>query len=285
VTLADERGVRRLKKIAVVIGALLLLGVGYRVLGVYELRSGECSPRQPRRFANTYPRRLVVMTYNIEGHATLLKSHHLADIAAEIRKYRPDVVGLNEVHRNTWQARFSDHTRDLARLTGMNVVFGRSYTFLGGDFGNAVLTRGQILHSEVHKLPGIGEPRSLLEAVIGINGGIIEFYVAHTAAWASLNEKPRDLQLQCINHHVLASAHPYILVGDLNAPPGSAEVSKFLDLNTLQFVGDSRSATHKVMEQRLDYILVDPGWKVRAARVLDEGPSDHRPVIAELAHP
>lgn len=276
---------RRLKKAAIAIAALVLLGVGYRVLGVYEFRSGECTARHPRRFANTYPSRLLVMTYNIEGHATLLKSHHLEEIAAEIRKYRPDVVGLNEVHRGTWQARFGDHTRDLARLTGMNVVFGRSYTFMGGDFGNAVLTRGQIVRSEVHKLPGVGEPRTLLETIIRINGGVIEFYVAHTTAWASMNEKPRGVQLQCINHHVTASAHPYILVGDLNAPPGSAEVVKFLDLNTLQFVGDTRSATHKVMEQRLDYILADPGWKVRASRVLDEGPSDHRPVIAELVHP
>jgi len=276
--------VRRLKKIAIVIAAIVVLGVGYRVLGVYEFRSGECSPRQPRRFANTYPPRLVVMTYNIEGHATLLKSHHLKDIAAEIRKYQPDVVGLNEVHRGTWQARFGDHTRDLARLTGMNVVFGRSYTFLGGDFGNAVLTRGQVLRSEVHKLPGIGEPRSLLETVVRVNGGIIEFYVAHTAAWASLNEKPRGLQLQCINHHVNASGHPFILVGDLNAPPESSEVSKFLDVNTLQFVGDVKQPTHKIMGQRLDYILVDPGWQVRNVRVLDEGPSDHRPVVAELIH-
>jgi endonuclease/exonuclease/phosphatase family metal-dependent hydrolase len=40
-----------------------------------------------------------------------------------------------------------------------------------------------------------------------------------------------------------------------------------------------------VLEQRLDYILTDPGWKLRSARVLDDGPSDHRPVLAELVHP
>ena len=56
---------RRLKKPAIVIAAILLLGVGYRVLGVYEFRSGECAARQPRKFANTYPSRLVVMSYNI----------------------------------------------------------------------------------------------------------------------------------------------------------------------------------------------------------------------------
>jgi len=285
VRFADTRVVRRVKKIATVIAAILLIGIAYRVLGVYELREGECSARKARKFASTYPKHLTVMTYNIEGHASLLKNHHIEEIAEEIRKQRPDVVGLNEVHRGTWQARFGDHTLQLAKLTGMNVVFGRSYTFMRGDFGNAVLTRGQILSSEVHELPGIGEPRTLLETVIRVNGGVIEFYVGHTTAWASLNQKTRDLQLQCMNELLDASAFPFILVGDLNAPPDSSEVAKFLDVNTLQFVGDVKTATHKIMGQRLDYILADPGWKVRSTRVLDEGPSDHRPVVAELVHP
>ena len=82
------------------------------------------------------------MVFNIEGHASLLRSDHIEQIAAVIRKYNPDVVGINEAHRHTWQSRFEDHTEQLRLLTGMNVAFGRSYRFLGGDFGNAVLTRG-----------------------------------------------------------------------------------------------------------------------------------------------
>jgi endonuclease/exonuclease/phosphatase family metal-dependent hydrolase len=276
---------RILKRAAVVIAAIVILGVGYRVFGVYRFRAGECSARAPRHFSLTYPKHLLVMTYNIEGHASLLKPHHIEEIAATIRRYHPDVVGLNEVHRRTWQARFGDHTQQLAKLTGMNVVFGTSYTFLGGDFGNAVLTRGQIVKSEVHEMPGIGEPRTLLETILRINGGTIEFYVGHTSAWASLNKKARGVQLQCMNEHLNASAFPFILVGDLNAPPDSEEIAKFLDRNTLQFVGDRHAPSHKLMEKRLDYILADPGWQVRWSRVPDEGPSDHRPVIAELTHP
>lgn len=276
---------RVVKRVAIVIAAIVILGVGYRVLGVYRFRAGECSARPPRKFSLTYPKQLLVMTYNIEGHASLLKPHHIEEIAATIRRYHPDVVGLNEVHRGTWQARFGDHTKQLAKLTGMNVVFGTSYSFAGGEFGNAVLTRGQIVKSEVHEMPGVGEPRTLLETILRVNGGTIEFYVGHTAAWASLNSKARGVQLQCMNSHLNASAFPFILVGDLNAPPESEEIAKFLDRNTLQFVGDRKAPSHKLMEQRLDYILADPGWQVRWSRVADEGPSDHRPVIAELTHP
>jgi endonuclease/exonuclease/phosphatase family metal-dependent hydrolase len=276
---------RRLRIVGTVVTILFIIVVAYRVLGVYEFRSGDCTAVAPRKFASTYPKRLVVMSYNIEGHASLLSSEHIAEIAKTIRKYNPDIVGINEAHRHTWQARFGDHVEQLRRLTGMNAVFGRSYVFARGEFGNAVLTRGQILSADVHELPGTGEPRTLLETVVRVNGGTVELYVTHTTAWASINQATRDTQLHCINAHVRASRHPFILVGDLNAPPDSAEISRFLDRNVLQLAGDAKEPTHKVMEQRLDYILADPGWQVRSARVLDDGPSDHRPILAELVHP
>lgn len=275
---------RVLKRTLLAVGVLVLVAVTYRVLGVYEFRSGECTALKPRRFASTYPKRLVVMSFNIEGHASLLSDDHIRKIGEVIRFHRPDIVGINEAHRKTWQARFGDHVAQLERLTGMRAAFGRSYRFLGGDFGNAVLTRGQIVAADVKALPGTGEPRTLLETVVRVNGGTIQFYVTHTAAWASVNQAVRDRQLQCINAHLQASGYPYILTGDLNAPPESREVTRFLDRNVLQLAGDPRAATHRVMEQRLDYILADPGWTVRSARVLDDGPSDHRAVIAELIH-
>lgn len=275
----------RIWKFLAVVLVLILAIVAYRVLGVYEFRAGECSARPPAVFRATYPSKIIVMSFNIEGHATLFDGDHIEEIAETIRKYQPDLVGLNEVHRNTWQSRFGDHTETLAKQTGMNIVFGRSYRFAGGDFGNAVMTRGTVVSSEVHNLPGTGEPRTLLESVVRLNGGTVAFYVTHTTAWASLNRETREVQLACINQHVQASPFPYILAGDLNAPPSAPEISGFLAQNVLRLAGDPTEATHRVMEQRLDYILTDPGWRVGTARVLDDGPSDHRPVIAELIHP
>lgn len=276
---------RILKRTLFIMAVIVSAALAYRVLGVYEFRSGECTALRPRKFASTYLKRLVVMTYNIEGHASLLRADHIEEVAKTIRRYNPDVVAINEAHRRTWQARFGDHVEELSRRTGMNAVFGRSYTFLGGEFGNAVLTRGTIVKADVHKLPGTGEPRSLLETVVRINGGIVEMYVTHTTAWASVNRATRDRQLQCVNAHLRASGFPFVVAGDLNAPPESEEIARFLNRNVLQFVGDAKTPTHRLMEQRLDYILADPGWTVRSARVLDDGPSDHRPVLAELIHP
>ena len=97
-----------------------------------------------------------------------------------------------------------------------------------------------------------------------------------TSARAAADEVPQLV-------HVRASAYPYILVGDLNAPPDAHEMAEFLDQDAA-VRRRSKTPTHRMMEQRLDYILGDPGWTVRSARVLDDGPSDHRPVLAEFIH-
>ncbi len=265
--------------------SVLILILAYRVLSVYQFRPGFCEATAAApAIAATYPRRLLVMTYNIEGHAELIRGDHIARVADVINEIQPDVVGLNEVHRRTWQSRFSDTVDELRRRTRMNAVFGESYQQLGGQFGNAILTRGRIVSHDVYKLPGIGEPRSLLEATIDIGGGQIEFYVTHLAAWEQLNRGIRGDQLECLAHHVRASAHPFVLTGDINAPPESPEVASFLKKPFLQICGKDIEPTQKIMKSRIDYIFADRGWRILQARTLDTGPSDHRPVIAELVH-
>lgn len=264
--------------------SILLIVFCYRVFSVYEFRAGQCvADPEPRALTPTYPKRLIVMTYNIQGHAALVNSHHVARIAETIRMVNPDIVGINEAHIRTWQSRFKDHVEQLRLATGMNAVFGESYEQMGGQFGNAILTRGQIMKHELYRLPGAGEPRSLLKATIRINDGTIDFYVTHLVAWEKLNRVSRANQLQCLARHVRSSDHPYILVGDLNAPPESPEIKEFRQNTALQACGPT-DFTHRVMNLTIDYIFADRGWKVASARTLDTGPSDHRPVLAELIH-
>lgn len=274
----------RRRRILFIFLAVFAVIFGYRFIAIYEFRAGECHAPQPRVFASTYPGRLVVMVWNVQGHATLLRGEeHITQIADAIAKIKPDIVGINEAHRGTWQARFGDHIETLRRRTGMNGVFGESYDFLGGRFGNAILTRGTIVKADVHRLPGTGEPRSLLEAVVDVNGGRIEFYVTHLTAWEKFNRATRRVQLGCLANHVRASAHPFILAGDLNAAPDSPEITEF-SANTVLQAPAHLPPTHRVMKKQLDYIYADRGWTVVSARVLDIGPSDHRPVVVELVH-
>ena len=111
--------------------------------------------------------RLRVMSYNVGGHGARWSRRHVERLAAAISEAAPDVVGLQEVHRGTRHSRLEDQAEELARLTGMAVHFGKSFDMGGGEFGNAVLTRGEVRSASIHPLPGPGEPRTLLHTRLG----------------------------------------------------------------------------------------------------------------------
>jgi endonuclease/exonuclease/phosphatase family metal-dependent hydrolase len=282
--------------------SIILLVFVYRVFAVYTVRSGECRPRAVdpslRRLTRdefgvkvSYPERegfpvqtrpLVVLTYNISGHSELLDGDHIRKIAEVINRVHPDIAGLQEVHRKTWQSRFHDQLTDLERLTGMRGYFCKSYVQGSGEFGNAILTRGTMVAAINHPLPSMGEPRVLLEAVIQIDGATINVYVTHLTTWGSLNRKSRREQLECLARHVPASRWPYLLMGDFNAPPDAPEIEEFIKTRPGILAGENIPITHPIMKRRIDYIFADWGWQVRSARALAIGPSDHYPVVAEL---
>jgi endonuclease/exonuclease/phosphatase family metal-dependent hydrolase len=282
--------------------AIGVLAFAYRFFTVYTVRSGECRPKpvDPRlqfvtrdeegtkvRFPERagFPqqsRPLVVMTYNISGHSALLDGEHIRKIADVINRIHPDIAGLQEVHRKTWQSRFRDQFADLEQMTGMHGTFCKSYVQGKGEFGNALLTRGTVLSAINHPLPSVGEPRVLLESVVQLDGATINVYVTHLTTWGPINRASRREQLECLSRHVPTSRWPYLLTGDFNAPPSSPEVAAFLNGHPGQLAGPDIAITHPLMRERIDYIVADYGWQIDSARAVPIGPSDHYPVVAEL---
>jgi len=278
-----------------ILGAMGFIALMYRVTFVYQLRPGRCvvaAPAAETRDASASApaahRSIRVLSYNIEGHAALIHPGHLAEIARVIREQRADVVALQEVHRGTWEARFRDQAAELQRLTGMTVRFGPSFGAFGGEFGNAILARGRLSDIVVVPLPSFGEPRSLLRARVEVDGADFDFMVAHLAAWGGLNRRIRTTQAQCLAEQAHAAAQVgepgrrFVLCGDFNAPPDSAELAALLDGRLMTFCGLASEPTHPLLGQRIDYVLAGPGWAVGETAVVHTGPSDHWPVVAEL---
>jgi endonuclease/exonuclease/phosphatase family metal-dependent hydrolase len=234
---------------------------------------------------------LRVMTYNVGGHGARWSAGYLEKVAAVIAAAAPDVVGMQEVHRGTRPSRLADQAAELGRLTGMAVHFGPSFTLeKGGEFGNAVLARGAVLSAAVRPLPGPGEPRTILSARLALaphdanhaKDAELDFHVTHLAAWGRFGRAARSVQIAGLVETLQQSPGPFILAGDLNAPPGAPEIGALLASELFRKCGDGVAVTHKLMRQQIDYVFAGPGWTTVSHRVIRSGPSDHWPVLVEL---
>jgi endonuclease/exonuclease/phosphatase family metal-dependent hydrolase len=225
--------------------------------------------------------RVKFMSYNIQGHAAARRPDFMPKLAEVIASVQPDVVGLQEVHCRT-RVGPVHQGEVLASLTGLNLAFGRSCGMDGGDYGNAVLTRGEIKSSFVHPLPGSGEPRSVLQTDISIGGTDLTFFVTHLAAWGRLLRVARMKQIAELGDITARGSLPHVLVGDFNVPPGADEIRTLLSHGHLRVIGDAREATFPMTRQRLDYIFADPRWELVATDVVRRGPSDHWAITAEM---
>lgn len=232
------------------------------------------------------PFRLRVLSYNIHGRAHRFDRRYLERIARVIREAEPDVAGLQEVHRGGWIARYEDQAEQLAKLTGLTARFGPSFGEPGDEFGNAILTRGEIRGAEVVPLPAPGEPRTVLHARVAFPGEWEEelhVYATHLAAGFGPSRSARTLQASALLERLRLSNGPFVVVGDFNASPRAPELRTFLSADLFRLCGEGETAcTHRILRQRIDWVLADPGWTTVASRVLQAGPSDHLPVLAEL---
>lgn len=222
------------------------------------------------------------MTYNIKGQAALWRRDHIQKIGRVIRDAEADIVGLQEVHRGTFLSRRRDQPAELEEASGMRVCFGPSFGDEHRAYGNAILTRGTIEESHVARLPGTGEPRSVFVATIAVGGARVQVFVTHLSAWGRFGRGSRLLQAEAVAHLAEASKLPFILMGDFNSNPSSAELAAFHDGKFVMSCFVEKVITHRATRQCLDYIFVDPAWSIRESRVLQTGPSDHWPLIAEL---
>ena len=224
---------------------------------------------------------LKVMSYNIQGHAARRAKGYLERLAETIVAERPDLVGLQEVHRRTPASRGEDQAETLARLTGLEVHFAPSLAMGEGEFGNALLVAGEVRSAAAHPLPSAGEPRTVLESQVSVHGTDLRFLVTHLAAWGRLGSTRRARQVGHLTSRLRSLDGPFVLVGDLNAPPDAPELRHLMAAELFRSCS-GLECTHRMMRQCIDYVFADPGWTTVASRVVRAGPSDHWPVVVEL---
>jgi endonuclease/exonuclease/phosphatase family metal-dependent hydrolase len=245
------------------------------------------------------PVRLV--TYNTHHGVGDDGRHDLPRLATVLAAADADVICLQEVDRHFGpRSENVDQALLLARALDMQLAWGPAIDEprpggQRGEYGNALLSRLPILVSDVHRLPGGGEPRCALRTMIELDGGALWVTTTHL----SRKSGDRAAQAAAVADLHTAPMETGVVVGDFNTSPDAPELAalreKFADAWELANERDDRSGwrfwqhdeghTHPARSphRRIDQAWVTPGVAVAVAQVLEgAGASDHLPLMIDL---
>jgi endonuclease/exonuclease/phosphatase family metal-dependent hydrolase len=250
------------------------------------------------------PVRLV--TFNTHHGVGEDARHDLPRLAKLLASVDADVICLQEVDRY-----FGDRSEDvdqallLSRALDMQLAWGpaidepRPGNQPPRQYGNALLSRLPILVSDVHSLPGGGEPRSALRTMLELDGGTLWVTNTHLSTGQPGRRAEQVATLAALHTDSMAAG---VLVGDFNAGPDAPELAplygRFADSWDLagdrgdragwRFWQRDEGHTHPARSphRRIDQVWVSSGVGVATAQVLDaEGASDHLPLMVDLLVP
>jgi endonuclease/exonuclease/phosphatase family metal-dependent hydrolase len=233
-----------------------------------------------------------VMTYNIHHGEGLDGKLDLERIATVITNAGADLVGLQEVDRGVTRTQRRDLPAELAKLTGMAVVFSNNYSFQGGEYGNAVLSRFPVLSATNthYRMVRPGEQRGLLQATVQVAGRPLIFAVTHIDHRADDTERLTNV----VEIHGLFPAPnslPVLLCGDFNDTPGSRTQIRLKErfMDAWEAVGQGTGFTHPSDQprKRIDYQWISRGAPLRPTKawIPATTASDHAPLVIEWEWP
>jgi endonuclease/exonuclease/phosphatase family metal-dependent hydrolase len=248
------------------------------------------------------PVRLV--TFNTHHGVGKDRRHDLPRLATVLAAMDADVICLQEVDRY-----YGDRSEDvdqallLSRALDMQLAWGpaidepRPGEPAARQYGNALLSRLPILISDVHRLPGSGEPRSALRTMVELDGGTLWVTATHLTTHSA---EERAAQVAALSALHTGPMEAGVVVGDFNARPDAPELGvlreRFTDAWSAAPAREDRSGwrfwhrnegdTHPAHapSRRIDQVWLSPGVTVTSAQVVDAGgASDHLPLVVDLA--
>jgi endonuclease/exonuclease/phosphatase family metal-dependent hydrolase len=226
-----------------------------------------------------------VMTYNIHSGFDASGRQDLEAIAKVIEESGAHVVALQEVSRMRLMDGSADIPGWLSRRLGM------PYLFKGTEepnWGNAILSQYPILESGWDDLPRAGKliGRGYLWAKIDVGGPepllIIVTHLHHLVPDTDARQAQVPVLLE-----FWGGVGQTILLGDLNAEPGSPEMKMISEAglqDAWSLSGDGTGFTFSSVQpvKRIDWIWHTPDLMPVEVEVIQTRASDHMPVLALL---
>src|SRR5438128_297 len=219
---------------------------------------------------------LRVATFNIQHGLSAGGEVDVELLARVCCRLELDILGLQEVDRHLERTDRVDIAGAVAEACAMACAFGPAIAIRGGEYGNALLVRGEIGSVEVLDLPRPSgkEARAALVADVSIDGTRVTTAVTHLSVPLADNGP----QLVALVDALAARPSPMVLVADLNRGPD--QLDPLLEAGSA-VAGGGASWPAAQPRRRIDHVVVK-GLHVRAVDIPATPCSDHRPVIATV---
>lgn len=233
-----------------------------------------------------------VMTYNIQhGHVHLSDHIDLSRVCDVIRRFSPDIIGLNEVRGRGDAHDYTAQAEEMAAMLGYHCFFGRSI-YVGGwnPYGNAILSKYPIESAEVIHIPdptpeeAAGakwvEHRSICRAAIDFPQpiGSVAVYSSHFGLSVPEQKHAVCAVLEAVSEEKL----PFFVMGDFNVTPDDPVLAPLNErlITTNELLDGLLSFPSDNPSCRIDYIY-GGGVDFNAAGIPTVVASDHCPVWAD----
>ena len=222
---------------------------------------------------------LRVGSYNIR-HGELV-DYDMSRLAADILACDLDIVGLQEVDKNTRRTGNKDLLRELAAACGYEYyAFFAAMDFNGGEYGVGIISKYPINSTDSKMLSVIPdtEPRVVAHAVIEVNGVKVDFYNAHLSFESN---EIRATQLAEVREF-MGESRTAVLAGDFNVVKTDEIDIAFPDHRR---ANNDNLPTFPVGREVIDEIVGTMYWSIKSCEVYDVGGnSDHGLLWATFAY-
>ena len=230
-----------------------------------------------------------VVTYNIHSGIGRDKQHDYKRIGQYLANTGSDVVLLQEMDTRPSEREVSKDIRDICANKTFQLVPAPAIEEKDGWYGNAILTRFEVLSSEVIDVSQTGrQPRNVQLVKLQTEKGPFTVVNTHKGL-KKLERRSQFSQLHSFLRERLKSHRsPLLLAGDFNE--WQFFTKAFSALNELlipQKVGPTFPSHFPVFS--LDRVWVSPDIKVKNAKKLKNKHtrtmSDHLPVLVDIELP
>ena len=251
--------------------------------------------------------RLRVMTYNIWGGQNYEEyllgvpaeacSRDVSRVATVIKESSADIVSLNEIFNCE---AYGNQVEQIARLAGFEYYhFAPALlrTYVGGYYGNAILSKYPIVKMSEKKIPAeegvrLSEQRGVFCATIDCNGKLIDVIISHFGLVPEEKVRAVDAVLDFKSN----SDNKCIFMGDTNSVRESEHIEKLCkafyitnnatgEITTwpVEYVPPERQTfSSPLWNRQIDFILAGDEISVNKTEAIHSLASDHKALFSDI---